>query len=77
MSRITDNLRAELTTAYSEIDEEVKSKLAFVQRYYSVGIEELSSNVNDNELKKDALMLRKAVEEKARIIAMQEKIKEV
>lgn len=77
MSRITDNLRAELTTAYSEIDEEVKSKLAFVQRYYSVGIEELSSNVNDNELKKDAVMLRKAVEEKARIIAMQEKIKEV
>lgn len=77
MSRITDNLRAELTTAYNDIDEEVKSKLAFVQRYYSAGIEELSSNVNDNELKKDAVMLRKAVEEKARIIAMQEKIKEV
>lgn len=77
MSRITDNLRAELTTAYNDIDEEVKSKLAFIQRYYSTGIEELSSNVNDNELKKDAVMLRKAIEEKARIIAMQEKIKEV
>lgn len=53
-----------------EIEQEMKTKVSFVKRYYSSNLEDLKSNKNDKELKKDADSLRKIAEEKARLEAI-------
>jgi hypothetical protein len=67
----------ELNIAALEIEEEVKSKLGFIKRYYSGKLEELVSGENNKEMKKDAVALRKSIEEQARISVMKERLNEV
>lgn len=76
-NRITDKVMRELNLAEEELNEEIATKIKFVQRYYSTNISELKDRINDEELKKDSTSLSKSVMQKARIVAMKEKIAEV
>ena len=76
-NRITDKVKQELDIAEKELNEEIATKIKFVQRYYSTNVSELKDRINDEELKKDSTSLSKSVMQKARIVAMKEKIAEV
>lgn len=74
---ITEDARKEVISSLKEVEEDVKTKIGFVKRYYSVNQAELESGFNDSDLKKDAVALEKAVRRKARIMAMNDKIREI
>lgn len=69
-NNFTDYTKMALKETIEEIKQEMKAKISFIKRYHSSNLEDLKSNENDKELKKDADSLRKIAEEKARLEAI-------
>lgn len=66
----TEYTKIALKETIDEIEQEMKTKISFVKRYHTSSLEDLKSDKNDKELKKDADSLRKNAQEKARLEAI-------
>lgn len=69
-NNFTEYTKIALKETIEEIKQEMNTKISFIKRYHSSNLEDLKSDNNDKELKKDADSLRKIANEKARLEAI-------
>ncbi|OPF52405.1 hypothetical protein BH721_03890 [Clostridium baratii] len=77
LNGFTEELQNELDDTIIEADNEINNKLTLLKRYILAPIKELSTKMLDSEIKSKSVGLRKTLEQKARLLAIKDKIMEV